>query len=385
MGGCKSSLFGPSSQYIKVSGGEFVAVDGANIVDRLNVADLRMPYKQLLKGRMILKPGATNQLLNFLGLGDNATFLLIKVTYSPSSVIEADNYITWSFYDDMTTVNSMAQMMVLTGNSTNRIKQIYLSNPNLKYAVTLDVMVGVIDDTYEFFNDPLHPSTSFTNLNWTDIHSHVVGESIKIMDKATPSRPLIFIEINNIEMVQKSGNILILDDSSLGTIFLQFVTEFDAYQAQSLFNYIMENPNINIDIDYNGVPDTEAPIITFYEQVGQTGELIILDGATFSGPYNTSQGFTFSTSLSLLAYGNTSSSNIFAVDKQGIIDLFIDNIHDNRDGTMSMIPSNVIIKSPTASEVSYISNTGTYSVSFNFSDIAHNLLDEVAIVVVTTP
>jgi hypothetical protein len=55
-----------------------------------------MPYKQILKSRVILKPGQTNYLLNFLGLGDNATFLSIKV-YNSKSVLEEDNIVHWSF------------------------------------------------------------------------------------------------------------------------------------------------------------------------------------------------------------------------------------------------------------------------------------------------
>ena len=62
--GCQSSLFGASAQYIKVSGGDFIAIEGANTVDRLTVSDLRMPYKQLLRSRVVLKTGQTNYLLN---------------------------------------------------------------------------------------------------------------------------------------------------------------------------------------------------------------------------------------------------------------------------------------------------------------------------------
>jgi hypothetical protein len=58
--GCQSSLFGAGAQYIKVSGGDFIAIDGSTTTDRLTVSDLRMPYKQLLKGRVILKKGQTN-------------------------------------------------------------------------------------------------------------------------------------------------------------------------------------------------------------------------------------------------------------------------------------------------------------------------------------
>jgi hypothetical protein len=371
--GCQSSLFGTSAQYIKVSGGDFIAIEGANTVDRLTVSDLRMPYKQLLRSRVILKSGQTNYLLNHLGLGDNATFLCIKAIYNQKSVIEEDNYITWSYYDDLAKVYPMAQMMVLTGNSTNRIKQLYLSNPSDKYPVSLDVMVGVIDDTYTFFNDSVNQSsTSFVGLNWTDIKSHIVGESFKIMDKGTPVRPLIYFDIANIETIEKTGSILIIDDASYGTIFLQFLTEYDAYQAHSLLNYVIENPNINIGEDYPPA-DNEDPIVYFYEQVGQTGDFIALDGDLINGPYDTSMGLTFSTTISLLDYG-TASGTYF--DKSRLIDLLVYTISDNRDGTMSMMPSNLII-SGTSSTVSTINLPGTYSLTFNFSDIAHNTLEGV--------
>jgi hypothetical protein len=234
-------------------------------------------------------------------------------------------------------------------------------------------MVGVIDDTYTFFNDSVNQSsTSFVGLNWTDIKSHIVGESFKIMDKGTPVRPLIYFDIANIETIEKTGSILIIDDASYGTIFLQFLTEYDAYQAHSLLNYVIENPNINIGEDYPPA-DNEDPIVYFYEQVGQTGDFIALDGDLINGPYDTSMGLTFSTTISLLDYG-TASGTYF--DKSRLIDLLVYTISDNRDGTMSMMPSNLII-SGTSSTVSTINLPGTYSLTFNFSDIAHNTLEGV--------
>jgi hypothetical protein len=102
-------------------------------------------------------------------------------------------------------------------------------------------------------------------------------------------------------------------------------------------------------------------------------DFIALNGDLISGPYNTSMGLTFSTEFSLLTYGTASGTYI---DKPLLIDLLIDKITDNRDGTMSMQPSNIIINSSTAS-ISTILIPGTYSLTFNFSDIAHNTLDGV--------
>jgi hypothetical protein len=373
---CLNSVFGPSAQYIKLNGGDFVAIEGSNILERLIVSDVRMPYKQILKGRIFLKPGQINYLLNFLGLGDNATFLSIKVLYNSKSVLEEDNFIQWSFFDDISRVYSFAQMMVLTGNSSNRIKQLYLSNTNSKYSVSLEIMVGIIDENYSFFSDILNQAgTSFTGLSYSDIKSNVIGESISINDKSIPSRPLIYINIANILVIEKTGTILILDDSSFGSIFLQFLTEYDAYQAQSLLNYVVENPNTNIDTLYP-VSDTLDPIIYFNSTVGASasGDYISLNGSNIGTPYNTSQGLTFSTSISLSTFGYVNT-----ISKSILNSLLISSIVDNRDGTMSLTTSNLIIKDNTDSELISISATGSYKLTFNFSDTANNILDGVNI------
>lgn len=266
-------------------------------------------------------------------------------------------------------------MLVLTGNSSNRIKQLYLTNPNIKYPVTIEIMIANIDDSYSLFNDINQSATTFTGLEWTDIKSHVVGESIKIMDKSTTPRPLIYLEINNIEIVEKSGNILIISDSSYGSIFLQFLTEFDTYQTLSLFNNIIENPNIDID---NILVDLIGPVITFYNQVGNSliGDYISFNGAT-AGPYSTNNGLTFSTSISITDWGTASM-----IDKEQLIYLLIDNIVDNRDGTMSIQPSNLTIAS-TSSSIENIILPGTYSLTLNLSDIANNIQSSVINLTIT--
>ena len=375
--GCGANLFGTRSQFIKTNGGDFIAVDGSNTRERLILSDLRIPYKQILKSRIILKTGQTNYLLNHLGLGDNATFLCMKAVYDTKAVIEADKYVNWSYYDDLTRVNHFADMMVLTGNSTNRIPQLYLTNPSTKYPVFIDVMVGVIDDNYSIFTDTTNQSgTTFVNLEYTDIHSHVVGESLVINDKSSPVKPLIYIRLSDINSIERSGQILIIDDSSLGIIFLQFLTENDTYQAHSLLNYVLQYPETNIDT-LSPVSDNLDPVLHFYDMIGD--EYIAFNGATAGAPYDTSYGNTFSTSISLITYGTTYSwAPNGVIEKSELIYLLVDYIEDNRDGYMSFIPSNLII-SGTAGNIDNILNPGTYSLTFDFSDIAHNYLDGVIV------
>lgn len=372
---CKSTLFGQGSQYIKVGNGEFIAIEGSNTFDRLMVSDSRMPYKQLLKGRVILKKGQVNYLLNHLGLGDNATFLAIKATYDSKSVVPDDNYVNYSYYDYPIKSYHFAQMMVLTGNISHRIPQLYLTNPSVKYPVILDIMVGIIDDEYSFFNDTLNQSaTSFTQLEYTKIKSYVVGESIKIVD--ADDRPLVYLALVNINSIEKIGTILVVDDSSLGTIFLSFVTQNDCNQAHSLLNYVLENPMVDIST-ISPLEDTTDPVVYFYSTAGATGSYISFNGATAGVPYDTTDGFTFSTSISLSTSG-TVSGTVSIFNKQSLIDLLIDYVDDNRDGLMLIQPSNLIITG-TAGEVSQISQSGTYSITFNFTDLAENALDGVVI------
>jgi hypothetical protein len=364
------SLFGAQSQYIKVSNGEFLAINGSTTADRLSVSDLRMPYKQLLRSRIILKAGQVNYLLNHLGLGDNATFLAIKVTYNSKSVIPDDNYINYSYYDDLTKVYSFAQMMVLTGNTTNRVKQLYLTNPNTKYDVNLDVMIGVIDDQYSFFNDGINQSgTSFTGLEYTDIKSYVVGQSIVINDKSSPIRPLIYLTLSNIQSIERNGSIIIIDDSSFGVIFLQFLTEYDSVQAQSLLSYILSNPNVDIEL-LNPVADSQPPVIYFYDKVGD-----VISGATISVagnnsvPVDTNMGITFSTTVSIGVHGTAG-----VVTKQNLIDVLVDYTDDDRDGIMTLSSDNIMLSNALGT-VSTITATGSYTVTFDYSDIALNYVN----------
>lgn len=372
---CGQSLFGSGgSSYIKFGNGEILAIEGSATAERLGLSELRMPYKQILKSRVVLKAGQTNYLLNHLGLGDNATFLAIKATYDPKSVISDDNYIQWSYYDDLTNIHAFAQLMILTGNGTNRIKQLYLTNPNTKYPVKIDVMVAVIDDQYSIFTDTINQSaTSFTGLEYTDLKSYVVGESVVFFDKSSPKKPLIYINLTNINSIEVSGKILIIDDQSLGTLLFAFLTENDANQTHSILNFILENPNVDIDTIIP-LEDTSSPVIYFNSTAGIGGQFISFNGATSGVPYDTSNGLTFSTTLSLGSYG-TVSGTVSLFNKQSLIDLMIDYVEDDRDGLMVLQPSNLVITA-TSSEVNSIILPGTYSLKFNVSDITGNNIDD---------
>ena len=126
--------------------------------------------------------------------------------------------------------------------------------------------------------------------------------------------------------------------------------------------------------------DLIDPVLYFNSYVGGTGATIsssltssiptYVGGSSYSVT-----GYTFSTSISISSDG-TSSGTI--IDKNQLIYLLVDYVEDNRDGYMYMNPYNLIITG-TSGTITSITNPGSYSLTFDFSDIAQNYLDGVIV------
>ena len=369
-----SSLFGNQSQFIKPYSGDIIAVQGSNTVERLFLSDLRIPYKQILRGRVILKAGQANFLLNFLGLGDNATFLAIRATYNPKAYDETSNYVQWSYFDSLNQVNYMNQLLVLTGNSTNRIKQLYLTNPNSGYSVQLDIMTAIVDDQTSVFTDTVNQiGNMFTGLTYSNIVTYVKNESIYVSD--VTGSALIYLTLNTINEISLSGtsslSMLTIDDTSIGNVYLQFNSLYDAKQALSGITYALQNSDVILGPPYPpGLePDLVPPTIFFLSNVGTTGSTISMTGSITGPPYDTSMGTTFSTTIPL-SWGINST-----LTKGELVDLLVSNVSDNRDGTLHLGDSNLILKDNSSRILESITSVGTYSLTFNLSDLAGNSVD----------
>ncbi len=366
-----NSLFGDSSQFIKTNGGDLIAVQGSNIMERLILNDIRIPYKQVNKSRIVLSPGQKDYLVNMMG--DNYTFLAIKVTYDPKSKIDDDNYINWSYVDDRTRVYSISKLQILNGNSTNRIQNIYLSNPNTKVSVYIDILSAVMDDNNDFYDNTNQVSTSIVSLKLSDIKSHVVGESIKIISNSIdkPS-DLVYIQISSILNIENLGDILIVNTTLYGKMFLQFISTQEALQSESLLNYIKNNPSVDID-DLDPLDDLESPIVYFHSNLFNdvSKDFIYLDGDNIDVPYNSGLGMTFSSTYDL------NSSTYSSLDKNDIIEMFIDSVIDNRDGEMILNDTNIIIDNDI--QIQSLSTSGTYSIGITLSDLVGNNLDNLKI------
>lgn len=227
MGCGNKSLFGQTiGGIIKYQGNDLVSIEGANILERLLLGGISIPYHQILKSRIILKAGESNYLLNFTGLGNNITFVAIVTKYAPNSKLEIDNYITYSYVDNPGVVFPIAQILTLSGNSTHRIPQIHLNNPNPNYPVSLDVLVANIDGVDEFSQDG--PVITFIN-------SVFIGSSNGVTQSGTPSTDLstdFYTSINTTVASTLDIHNLIL----------------------SVFDDIDIVPNTDVRIEFNGVP-----------------------------------------------------------------------------------------------------------------------------------
>jgi hypothetical protein len=365
MSNCGGNLFGPSSQFIKTNGGDLIATEGSSTREKLMLSDLRIPYKQISKGRIMLKPGQTDYPLNHLGLGDNATFLSLKVTYDPKSKFEFDNYVQWNFFDDFSKMHPVSKLLVLTGNSTNRIKQIYLHNPNPNYPVSIDAMIAVIDDEVSIFDDYVNQTgLSFNDLRYTDIKTHIVGESIVIYSKDTISVPICYITIEDLKQatITKNGKIITISDISVGSIYLDFIDVYNSIQAYSLIEWVRNNENAIIQ-DLVPTNDAIDPVVKFKDLV------YIPISTTYSSPYDTSMGNTFSATMSFNTYASASN-----ISKSILVSNLIAEIRDNRDDLINIDQNSLLIYQGT-DEKSSIVTTGVYSIHFNILDNAENSVD----------
>ena len=147
-----NDLLHPTEKTIKNWNCSFIAVEGPNILDKLSLEDLEIPYESQYRSRIILKAGEIDQPLIYGFIGKAVTFLMIKVTYDstndPYYQYEQEKYNINYYFENDLTLRPLNRLMVMTGSVDEKIPQIYLNNP-LDYDVVLDVMHATVDSEYD--------------------------------------------------------------------------------------------------------------------------------------------------------------------------------------------------------------------------------------------
>jgi len=288
-----STLLGATSKVIKPYECSFIATEGPNIMGKVNMAGLEIPYDSFFTSKMELTKDVEAPIM-YGFLGNNVTFVMIKVTYAadnPQCCDETDNYIEYWFTDAPSTVRHIGEIMILTGNSDHKIPQIYLKNTT-ENTVFVEIMVA----DYETAATAIDTTTysTFSNLYWNSIitdqiYSYTTGGTwstgsteLIILDDAGEYQSIIkYSKITNIEKTEATKLSLF---TATDNIVLDFVSEFHSYQALSRMNWAQEGQVGSItqslrfmDVDLPGI-DTAAPIITLHTGATSTG--MTLSGAT---------------------------------------------------------------------------------------------------------
>lgn len=147
-----NDLLNPTEKTIKNWNCSFIAVEGPNVLDKLSLEDLAIPYESQYRARIILKAGETDQPLIYGFIGKVVTFLMIKVTYDsendPYYQYEQEKYNITYYFEGDPIPRPLNRLMIMTGSSDERIPQIYMNNP-LDYDVVLDVLHATVDYEYD--------------------------------------------------------------------------------------------------------------------------------------------------------------------------------------------------------------------------------------------
>jgi len=146
-----NDLLKPTEKSIKNWNCSFIAVEGPNVLDKLSLEDLEIPYESQYRARVVLGAGEVDQPLIYGFVGKSVTFLMIKVTYDsvndPYYRYEQENYNITYYFENDPTLRPLGRLMIMTGSATDKIPQIYLNNP-LDYDVVLDILHATVDSEY---------------------------------------------------------------------------------------------------------------------------------------------------------------------------------------------------------------------------------------------
>lgn len=363
-----------TSRVIKPYNCSFIATEGPNILGKIDLAGVESLYETQFTSRLLLNPNAQGQPLLYGFLGNDVTFLLLKITYdsaNPYCLIEENEYIEYYFGNDTTNIKYISKLMLLTGNSTKRIPQIYLNNPT-DFTVVIDVMVGNLSQP-DINSSNLNPNNIIMKgLYHNNIISDVIYNATTGNDGSTQFAILdyegnisLYLNYNEIETLQidENNNQLVIQTKSDSVIYLEFLSRFEMYQANSRMLWVIDDSlNRKITTELPSV-DSLPPTITM-----SVGVDPIID-------------YIYTISV-------TTNNNIFTVLPQNIIDYFILSVYDDVDGEISKNNLNIQIrKYGELLNLTKIEEEGGYDILLSIMDNANNtaIMNFILVIDVTKP
>lgn len=341
-----------------------IVVEGPQLKGKINLEGLEFKWENFNLAQMILNPQSSDQPLLYGFLGTNVTFLMVRAKYVPTDpmwAVETEQFIQYYYGDNPTDVRSMGQLLVLTGNSTNKIPQIYFNNTSATNKVYLEILMANLGQDSLTNPDQFKQNSYFNSLYFNSILSDVINYTIPTSVGSTELRivdidgnSLIYVPYVNMRTIEKVDPLtLLIGLDTEEKIKLQFLSEFNTDQANSRINWVLKDKQNRTLTVSSPTIDTTPPVITWNTN--------ILTGMTTG----ITSGMT--TTLYLLPSGTTYSGIT-------IQEIFISGITDDRDGVLSKYDS--VIEMYILNDVvpiTTISDIGTYYITFTIRDLANNL------------
>jgi hypothetical protein len=348
-----SQLLG-STKSITVANGCVIAKDGPNMINKMGISDLDIPFDSVFTARQTLKTLITMPIM-YGFLGTDITFLLLKPTYSSTTntnVCElTSKYLEYYYETDPTKKYTFTDILVLSGNAYHRIPQIYIYNPN-SYNVTIDIFAANLDDN--IISDILcMDTTKIENLMYSSILTDMTLNSGSTQFEIYQADTLaLVIPYNSINSINLCTTGITVYTSNNDIIELVFLNDFNKYQAMSRMTYLMANRNTTFATASSPALDTTAPILEF---TGTT-DTYVMSGTNI-------------TTSDILEYvkGQVSGLTYLDFDNDNILREYIDyNYITVNDVEM------IIINAYTGEQIPSITADGKYYVTFIIKDVANN-------------
>lgn len=342
-------LLTPTSRIIKPYNCCFIATEGPNIIGKLDLSGLEIQYESEYNSRVILEPNSKNVPLRFGYLGDEITFLMLKITYdetNPYCMVEEDKYIEYYYSTDTNNIMYAGKFIVLTGNSTHKIPQIYLNNPSETMSVVIDILAGNYGDVTTTTD-----SIVIKALYHNDIVSNSLFNSLTMVSGSTQfeimtdNQVALRIEYNEISIltIDEDSNSIYIVNTNGKKMTLEFLSTFEMYQAYSRMKYVMLDKNNRILTTSIPSIDISAPDITM-----TSGLTMINNEYTINIPSGTT------------------------VNGEYLINYFISSITDNRDNINKYDSDIIIRKFNESSILSNIVVSDKYDITISSKDNANN-------------
>jgi len=277
-----SDLLSPTTKLINFSDCKLIATEGPNMMGSVNLAGLNIPYDSYATSKILLPKNREIPLM-YGSLGTNVTLIGIFPKFTstnPQCCTEEDKYIQFWFEDHPSIIYYTTYGFFLATNSDHKISQLYMKNTT-DLTVVVECIVADVGEV-----EISEYLSAIDNLYWNSIISdYIIGydytggtysgsTELKIYDEESPL--VLVISYDKISAIQKADSLLTLITAT-DDIELEFINDYNSYQAYSRIYWVMEQDISGTIISHRYMTfddpglDNAPPVISLYTGATYTG------------------------------------------------------------------------------------------------------------------